>query len=150
MEHGTDELRDAPNLKKLAGHDPFVVPDGFFGRFPHSMAKRVAKPASLRERLLAMHGIAFVLARPALVPAFLLVAGATFYWALPTPVESNNQSTEVLAEFDPTYWEDQELVSILYAEPALGKGIGSGLATEDLEEYLEREELTLEQLTELL
>lgn len=150
MEHATDELRNAPNLKKLAGHDPFVVPDGFFGRFPHSIAKRVAEPPSLRERLLAIPGIAFVLARPAIVPAFLLVACAMFYWALPVPVDNKTPSIEVMAEFDPAYWEDQELILLVCTEPTIGEGIGSGLATEDLEEYLDSEDMTLEQLTELL
>jgi len=150
MEHEMDELRNAPNLNKLAGHDPFVVPDGFFGRFPHSIARRVAKPRTLRERLLAMPGIALIIARPAFASVLLLLAGAMFYWTLPVPIDSDTRSTEVLAEFDPAHWEDQELIALLYPEPVLWEGIGSGLATEDLEEYLDSDELTLELLTELL
>jgi len=150
MEHEMDELRNAPNLNKLAGHDPFVVPDGFFGRFPHSVARRVTKPRTLRERLLAMPGIAMIIARPAFASVLLILASAIFYWALPVPLDNNAQSTEVLTEFDPESWEDQELIALLYPEPALLEGIGSGLTTEDLEEYLDSDELTLELLTELL
>jgi hypothetical protein len=150
MEHEMDELRNAPNLNKLAGHDPFVVPDGFFGRFPHSIARRLARPLTFRERLLAMPGIALVFARPAFASVLLLLAGAMFYWALPVPLDNDAPSTVVLTEFDPAYWEDLELIALLFPEPALWEGIGSGLATEDLEEYLDSDELTLELLTELL
>lgn len=150
MEHEMDELRNAPNLQKLAGHDPFVVPDGFFGRFPHDVARRVATPPTLRERLLSMPGIAFVLARPALVMALVLLAGTMFYRALTLPNVNSTSSTEVVAEFDPAYWDNQELIALLCTEPEIWEGIGSGLATEDLQEYLENEDLTLELLTELL
>lgn len=45
-EHDTDDLkRLAPTLASLHKADPFVVPEGFFERFPHQVQARVAKPA---------------------------------------------------------------------------------------------------------
>lgn len=35
-----DELDQAPTLRRLKGHDPFVVPTGFFDAFPHAVQQR--------------------------------------------------------------------------------------------------------------
>ncbi len=44
-EHDTDDLkRLAPTLASLPKADPFVVPEGFFERFPHQVQAQVTKP----------------------------------------------------------------------------------------------------------
>ncbi len=70
-EDHTDDLRRlAPTLASLPKIDPFVVPEGFFDRFPHQVQGLVTRPARPAGMPVWLKRVAFAL------PLAAAVAGA--------------------------------------------------------------------------
>lgn len=115
MEHSDEpnELTDAPFLRSVAKSDPFVVPEGFFDRFPHTVQQQALSGNRGSER--SVPGWQRLL-RPALaIASIALVATAALLWmerpeATPAPVAED------------THWSESDLlhadmdVELLYTE----------------------------------
>lgn len=150
MEDGTDDLRHAPTLKNIVRSDPFVVPDGFFGRFPHTVAKQVIARPNLGERLSVFAELLWPLPRPVWATSLVLVVAAMAYWGL-VPTNGNETSNNAgHAELILAQPDDHELIALLSDDAALWGVVGSGVPMDELEDFLDSDEMTLELLTELL
>lgn len=115
MQHGEehDELTGAPTLRSLPRTNPFVVPDGFFDRFPHTVQQQAIDAERTAGRGWLLFGR---------IPATRLALGgaaalavAIFSWTL-WPASPDEPGT---AE---THWTAGELlhggydVELLYTE----------------------------------
>jgi len=145
-----DELKDAPLLRGIPEHDPFVVPNGFFDRFPQTVQARIAaqQPKAWSDRIAALlrprvvvGGLAFlaVLATtwtlwPSIAPAGTVALGAAV------------EPEEVLS----TDLDDELLFAALASDQPLLDAVDLALSDTELQAYLENEELPLDLLIEEL
>lgn len=140
-QHQDEDLqRTAPTLHRLKGREPFVVPEGFFAHFPHSVqAAAVAKDARTSPFLIwsrrlawtlpvaALLVIALLLWRPQSVPDALDAAVATqgngSWWDLfdddllrEAVLDDAVGTAPTTLDLDDdewlAYWEDQDLLDL--------------------------------------
>jgi hypothetical protein len=147
-----DEMKDAPLLRSIPPHDPFVAPDGFFDRFPHMVQGRIVGSARRPEWQRSF-------ARQAVRLAFgtAIVAGAAaLVWSLwpAPPVEQIAGTPAPSAETDVLLLEDMDEELLLEAwdsgdAPALEE-VDLPLNEEELLVYLENEDIPLDLLIEEL
>ena len=143
-----DELKDAPLLRSMAPHDPFVAPDGFFDRFPHIVQGRIV--GSARRHAWGRRAV-----RMAFGTA--LVAGAAaLVWSLwpASPAERIAEAPTPSAEADILAWEhlDEEVLLEAWEQgdtPSLEE-VDLPLNEEELLVYLENEDIPLDLLIEEL
>ncbi len=150
-DNDTDDLGNAPLLKSIPKLDPFVVPDGFFDRFPHQVQARIAHTDQRTSSSLWLR-----LSRaPALIGSLgtLLLVGLV-WWAWPTegpdpvaiiPETSLESDLTVLDELD-----DNQLYALWEGNAPPLSEIDLQLDTDDLIAYLENEELPYYLLAEEL
>ncbi len=145
-----DDLKDAPLLRSIPQHDPFVVPDGFFDRFPQTVQARIAaqQPTSWSDRLVAM-------LRPRVwVGAVAVLAIVATTWSLwPTGTPSATSAHGVAIEPEEllsTDVDDELLFAALASDEPLLDAVDLPLSDTELEAYLENEELPLDLLIEEL
>ena len=142
----TDELKDAPLLRSIPKHDPFIVPDGFFDHFPHAVQamiveqqRTIAKPWWSR---LAIPTISF-----GLIALLVLV-----WWMIPTNQPELNTSVPELdeqTEFAVLDETDSDLLYALFDTSTTPMGnVDLQLETEELIAYLDNENLPLDFLIE--
>ncbi len=142
---------NCPFLNSLPKTDPFVVPAGFFERFPETIAESIAERPSFYQRLMAgllMPRISPQIALGSVIT--VLALGLVFWLREPakdagTPSAMNHQIA-----VEPADWQDAELYVLLEEEPDLWEGVSGSISTSALEAYLETEDLDLELLNELL
>lgn len=102
MEHDNhNELKDAPILRGLRGHDPFASPAGFFDRFPHQVQGAVPRTP---QRLPAWR-------RPGVwagaVAAVLAVVIVSVRWNDgPTTSPATVAETPITDDLDDLMWTD--------------------------------------------
>jgi hypothetical protein len=147
-----DELKGAPLLRSIPPHDPFVAPDGFFDRFPHTVQAHIATSKRRPAWQLAM-GL------PALRLAFgsAVVAGvAALVWSLwpAAPVEPIAEVPPPSTEADALLLESMDDDLLLEAwdtgdAPALEE-VDLPLDEDELLAYLENEDIPLDLLIEEL
>jgi hypothetical protein len=143
-----DELeRQAPTLFSLPKADPFVVPTGFFDRFPHEVQALVTE-----EREAPSPG--WVLwKRLALAVSVIALGWGAFWWLRPTntieapiaEVQLHVISDEALDNLDDS--ELQSLAEVTSAEEAIGPGtVDLQLNDDELLAYLQHENTDLNEL----
>ena len=148
--NNTDELMDAPLLRSIPQHDPFVVPDGFFDRFPQAVQERIAAqaPISWSDRLAAM-------LRPRVVVGSLAAIAivATTWMLRPAAPSGSTISLGVAVEPEEVLSnevDDELLFAALNSNEPLLDAVDLPLSDAELEAYLENEELPLDLLMEEL
>ena len=152
--HTSDELNEAPLLKSIPAHDPFVVPDGFFERFPHRVQDRLRKPQSFTARAMrAIHGTTLVRWISVGIAIMLLVFGVNHVWN--TPPKANGDGHAVVVSMEPEEvdtgtWSESELLWYTEGSSEFMAYAGDNVRTEDLLHYLENEDLPLDLLSEEL
>ena len=146
----TDDLKDAPLLRSIPQHHPFVVPDGFFDRFPQTVQARIGaqQPTSWSDRLAT-------LLRPRVVVGCLAVlAVVATTWTL-WPSRTSAGTTELGGTVEPeevlnNEVDDELLFAALMSDEPLLDPVDLPLSDDELEAYLENEELPLDLLIEEL
>lgn len=146
----TDDLKDAPLLRSIPQHDPFVVPDGFFDRFPQTVQAGIAAQtsASWSDRLAAV-------LRPRVVIGSLagLAIVATTWTLWPSEISDGTAALGVAVEPEEvlsTEVDDELLFAALMSDEPLLDAVDLPLSDTELEAYLENEELPLDLLIEEL
>jgi hypothetical protein len=150
--HDTDSLSEAPLLRSIPKADPFVVPDGFFDRFPMQVQAAIsAQPSGWRallQRVREAHTAWRVSAAAiGLALAVYVVKIALTGEARPaTEYASNELSADELLALGV---RDDDLIAAL---PDLGSepGWAGSLSEEELSAYLEQDELALDLIIEEL
>ncbi len=145
------ELKDAPTLSGLSRTDPFVVPDGFFDRFPTAMSERIAGPHArvtdagpwnlLSVRRYRVLGIA---------ASVIALAIATFFFLPDRTGTTDTALAEITltpTELDAQELDETELLAMMDEGTSL---LGDGLSTDEMAQYLDNEELSLDLLIEEL
>jgi hypothetical protein len=149
-----DELRQAPLLKGIPTHDPFVVPDGFFERFPHQVQDRLRKPEGFLVRTTrTLYGSAMVRWSGAIAGILLLAFGASILLNRAPNDKSSDQvavQERVSDELDAGYLTESELLWYAEGSTELMAAAGSNMNADDLQHYLENEDLPLDLLSEEL
>ncbi len=148
-----DELKDAPTLRVIPKVDPFVVPEGFFDRFPQQVQARIAKPEGIFAKL--WRGITE--APPALRVAGLtavvaIITGAVYFNLPNAPYQAPAIARFTMEpnEIDLDAIDDADLFAMIDDEPEMMTQVGADLSTEEMEAYLESENLPLDLLIEEL
>ncbi len=146
-----DELRDAPTLRSISKVDPFVVPDGFFDRFPQQMQQRIAAERARRTRW--SWGLPEWVVKPAF-GALAVVAVGILAWTLwptkDTAVDSAQLAVYETLDHVTDDLEADDIYAALSTDDPLLAEADLGLTSEELAEYIEREELPLDLLMEEL
>jgi hypothetical protein len=146
-----DDLRTiAPTLHRLKGGEPFVVPESFFDRFPHTVQTRVVARGDHRWRSilapwtwrLAAAGMAAVLVVFS-IHLFRTSEGTTH--SAPSMVHHTDAEEQLLHQ-----WTDLEVMELLATTDGAVWEPGSGFTPTELERYLEHEELDIDLLIETL
>ena len=149
-----DELKDAPMLRSIPKVDPFVVPDGFFDRFPHQVQARVAQRTSLVERIGTwLRSFSWPVQLAGIATIALLIAGPLYFVLRPASItEGNGVATIDVApnELDPYTLDETDLYTAIDDAPALMAAVGDGFTPDEMAAYLEHEELPLDLLIEEL
>lgn len=149
-----DELHDAPLLKGIPAHDPFVVPEGFFERFPHQVQERMRTPeGSLSRAMRALYGSTLVRWSGAITGILLLAFGASTLLNAPPRAKGDDHasvSSTGPEEPDAGYWSESELLWYTEGTTELMAYSGDDVRTEDLLYYLDNEDLPLDLLSEEL
>ena len=142
----TDELKDAPLLRSIPKHDPFIVPDGFFDRFPHAVQARILEQ---------QHPIAKPWWSRFAIPAISLGMMALLvlvWWMIPTNKPELNALVPELdehTEFAVLDETDSDLLYALFDTSTTPMGnVDLQLETEELIAYLDNENLPLDFLIE--
>lgn len=146
----TDELKDAPMLRSLSKADPFVVPGGFFDRFPQVVQQRIADERSQRR--------SWTWSLTSLMKPALGVAALAVVIALVVTVRYNSvdaPSSAAVASYEtPDHIADEieadELNTLLSTDEPLLANVDLTLNEAELAAYLETEELPLDLLIEEL
>ena len=148
-----DELKDAPTLRAMPKVDPFVVPEGFFERFPQQVQARIAKPQGSFARLWRVFTEAPPALRLAGITAVVALVAGVVYFNLtnapeqaPTIAQINVEPNEI----DLDAIDDADLFAMIDEEPEPMTQVGADLSTEEMEAYLENENLPLDLLIEEL
>lgn len=146
MHDGPDELEQAPTLRGIQGHTPFVVPEGFFDTFPHLVQQRAVTPKArtfttwkwLLRPTIAVAGVALI--------AFML-------WQMQVKVQPDDHNAALAQD-----WSAEDLVragvDLRSVQTLIGPEEGVldpiVLPKDDhaIFAYLEQEELPLDLLTE--
>lgn len=141
-----DDLKDAPFLRSIPKQDPFVVPEGFFERFPHIVQAKI-----VHEQRNVLRGFWSSFAVPAIsfgAAAVLLLV----WWMAPVPVSELSGTVPELDEHAELAVLDLTESDLLYAlldSAATPMGtVDLQMDTEELIAYLENEDLPLEYLIE--
>lgn len=146
-----DELRDAPTLRSIPKVDPFVVPDGFFDRFPQQMQQRIAAEHVRGTRW--SWGLPIWAVKPAF-GALTLFAVIILAWTLwptkDTAVDSAQLATYETLDHVTDDLEADDIYAALSTDDPLLAEADLGLTGDELAEYIEREELPLDLLMEEL
>lgn len=140
-------------MSSLPKQDPFMVPHGFFERFPQTMLERVAERPSFIQRLLApimMPRKTPLLAFGSVIAVLGLGLGLVFWLQEPTKEASANLTATQYPFLEPTDWQDAELLTLMDEASELWMGVGNEISTTELEVFVETEDLDLELLNELL
>lgn len=141
-----DERREGPVLRSIPRTDPFVVPEGFFERFPHAVQQRITEK---RERASMLGGWL----RPA-IGACAVLAAMVIAWVLwPKPASELPQlavSTYETPDHVSDELEAEELLTALSTDDPLLAEVDLTLTDAELAAYIEQEELPLELLIEEL
>lgn len=148
-----DELKDAPTLRALPKVDPFVVPEGFFERFPHQVQAKTGARRTSSSGL-----IGWILDRPlalrvAGITAILALISSAIFFALRQDVVVPVQVAEITIapnEIDVDEFADDDLFAVLENEEEPFATAGDGLTQDEMAAYLENEELPLDLLIEEL
>ena len=142
---------NSPFLNSLPKKDPFVVPEGFFERFPEMIAESVAERPSYLQRLLAGLLMPRISPRLALGSVLTVLALGLVFW-LNEPAKDAVIPSAMTHQtaVEPTDWQDAELYVLLEEGPDIWEGVSGSISTSELENYLETEDLDLELLNELL
>ena len=140
-----DELKEAPRLKGIPKNDPFVVPDGFFDRFPTVVQARIADHGHSNARVWFLRPVP-IAGSLALLTLFLALWQSWPRSAVPLAAQEIDIHPNELPQGT---WDTE----LLYDE--LGGEVFSvstmALPDDDvLYAYLENEDLSLEVLTEEL
>jgi len=141
----TDELKDAPMLRSISKHDPFVVPDGFFDRFPHAVQAKIVQ----RQRAVVKTWWSRLV-----IPMISLGAIALLliiWWVAPTPqTELRTMVPEMdeHAEFAVLDATDSDLIYALFETTTPMGTVDLQVDTEELIAYLDNENLPLDFLIE--
>lgn len=148
--HNTDELKDATLLRGIPQHDPFVVPDGFFDRFPQTVQARIAaqRPTTWTDRLAG-------LLRPRIAISGLAVLAivATTWTLWPSGPSAGTAALGAAVEPEEVLSadvDDELLFAALDGDEPLLDAVELPLSDTELEAYLENEELPLDLLIEEL
>jgi hypothetical protein len=138
-----DELKGiAPLVSGLPKHDPFVVPEGFFDRFPHEVqAAIIARSRKTGWAALPIMARRVVVALPALA----LLAGLWWYLQAPAAIGPVLSTTPSLDEM--SWSEEHELLASMEEEelPSLGDP-DVELTEAELAAYLAQEGVDLTEL----
>ncbi len=150
----TEDLQDAPLLRSLPMHDPFVVPDGFFDRFPSEVKQRIA----LRPRRMAWTNLLSTSWLNWRVASLAGALGIALVIAVLRPDTNGDEPTNLSgtssqALSEEAYLEsldDTELWSLYGEDPELLTAVGDGFEDHELEAYILHQELPVELLIEEL
>lgn len=148
--NNTDELKDAPLLRSIPRYDPFVVPDGFFERFPQTIQARIAaqRPSSWTDQL------ALLLRPRVAIGSLAVLAIVATIWTL-WPSGTSTGTAALGAAVEPeevlsTEVDDELLFAALASDEPLLDAVELPFSDTELEAYLENEELPLDLLIEEL
>jgi hypothetical protein len=152
MEHPNeqDELREAPLLSKLRGSDPFVVPEGFFDRFPMEVQQRIHQRERGRWSLRPVFRPAWVIGTTlvALVVAVFVVLREPTSPDLLSDVADNAMLMPDELELDD--WSSDHFLAELASEEEAFTGVAHDMNAEELAAYIEHEELPIDLILEEL
>jgi len=141
-----DPLSEAPLLRSIPKVDPFVVPEGFFDRFPHQVQRTIVEQNAEAwwKRLLPT----------SLIPRAAWALGATLVAAVVwfTPPHAQEQAVDqdlARVEWDPeSALDDRYLLAELSIDAAHAPGVQHDLSADELAAYLYAQD-ALDYLTEL-
>ncbi|MEO8588679.1 MAG: hypothetical protein ABI432_04870 [Flavobacteriales bacterium] len=146
----TNELRSAPTLRSIPDVDPFVVPDGFFDRFPQLVQQRIAEDRLTSQRWSwSLAG----LMRPA-IGGLALITVVILTW-VSWPTSNGDVRQAQLATYEtPDHVSDDleadEVYTALSSDAPLLAEADLTLSDAELAEYIEQEEIPLDLLIEEL
>ncbi len=152
MEHPDehDALNEAPTLRGLSNHDPFVVPEQFFERFPHAVQQRIS--AESRTQRSWPGGLFRVPRLRVFFGSVALVAVVLAAWLVrPTSAPAPLAAVAVNIEPEEILHEDVDtemLFTALDEEDGALNTLGLSADEDELLAYLENEDLPLELLIE--
>jgi len=145
-----DELRSAPNLRAIPKADPFVVPDGFFERFPHLVQQRIVED---RARSANWSWNLSGWLRPA-IGALALLAVVALAWVLWPKAEGDVLDQQLASYGTPDHVSDEldaeDVYTALSTNDPLLAEVDLTMTDAELAEYVEQEELPLDLLIEEL
>jgi hypothetical protein len=151
--HDTDDHRETPFLRDLKGRDPFVVPEGFFERFPLEVQEHIAARSGSRHRFArSFQGPLF---RWSLAGGAIAVLAVVLVTMLAREQDDVQEFPAVVLNVEPDEieldaWDDTDLLTTMADEPALVASVGQELDTDLLLHYLENEVIPLDLLSEEL
>ena len=152
MEHPDehDALNEAPTLRGLAKHDPFVVPDRFYEQFPHAVQQRISVERPTQR---SWSGGLFRVPRLRVFigSVALLAIVVTAWLTRPAPAPAPLAAVAVNIEPEEILHEDVDtemLFTVLDEEDGALNTLGLSADEEELLAYLENEDLPLELLIE--
>ncbi|HMC98350.1 MAG TPA: hypothetical protein VKG92_11880 [Flavobacteriales bacterium] len=143
-----DELQQAPGLRSIPRTDPFVVPDGFFERFPQVVQQRIAEDRG-RSRRWSLELSGWL--RPA-VGALAAIVVITLAWMLWPKAGEDLPEAQVAAYETPEHvWDEidaEDVYTALSTDDPLLAEVDLTLSDEEMADYIEQEELPLDLLIE--
>lgn len=146
MAQDPHELNDAPLLQQLRGSDPFVVPEGFFERFPH----QVQAAATQQSRPVNSRGTIYWLFWPAGVVVAMLAV--LFIWGQLGPEQTGTTLAQnSIVPYDVELEELDHPTDLLLDEegPTLAE-VHLPVTDDELLGYIAYEEIALDLLIEEL
>lgn len=147
----TEDLKnESPMLDAIPRRDPFVVPDGFFDRFPHLVQARIAKPEPAWRRML----IGFWNTHWAIRTAIPVAAALVVIFLLRIQATTDSAHATFTTDIKPeelSDWSmnDEDLFAVLPEEEGTNVW-AEPLSEEELTGYLDHEGIPLELIIEEL
>jgi hypothetical protein len=151
LNENTELERNAPTLFSLPKVDPFVLPDGFFERFPHEVQARIVE--SKKVPWLGNWAKRLSIALPVLV-----IAAGGLWWMQHQPLQANVGEVAAatltpLSDDELDGLDDSDLLALVEETSATADDLGAvdlNLDETELIAYLEGENADVDQLlTEL-
>lgn len=154
--HDTDPLAAAPLLQSIPKGIHFVVPDGFFERFPHQVQNAIARREAKRSSLASWLGLSPSALRLTWAAGAVLALVLAAFWLrpwhdAPAPIAMDGEAAAMLPSMEDLDWSEADLYALLEEEPAAWPAsAGAGFTAEELEAYLLSTEPPFDLLTEEL
>lgn len=141
--NNNDELeRIAPTLHRLQGRDPFMVPDGFFDRFPHEVQAAIVA----REQLRGWAALPLLARRLAIALAVAAVLAGGWWIRNNKPGTAIAQLSTTPCLDDLNWSEEHELLASLEEDLPTMEAADIRLTDDEIAAYITHENIDLTDL----